>query len=341
MTTDRGAPASNAAQLELLRQIAREVGGWRRPLLLTHERPDGDALGSLLALREFLAAGGAKPIALLYEPPPGRYGFLPLAEHLHVWQGPDDPVLKEADGVLIVDTCAWGQLSGITPWLRKTELPIAVLDHHRTCDADLGRWRAIDPEAAAGAVLVYRLAEAAGWPLTPLAAKALFVGIATDTGWFRFSNTNAESLRIAARLLDAGVDIDALHKAIYLSDPVTTVRGKAAALGGLDFFADGRIAIISVGRPMLEALGATPADLDEVVNTPLAAATVEVSAVLVAWESGIVKCSLRSKGAVDVAALAAGFGGGGHARAAGVRIPGTLEEVRKRIVEATEAALAG
>jgi phosphoesterase RecJ-like protein len=129
-----------------------------------------------------------------------------------------------------------------------------------------------------------------------------------------------------------------LHKAIYLNDPVSGLRGRSAALSGLQLFSNDRVAIVSVTRATLESAGATPADLEDLVNVPLAAASVEVSVALVAWDPGTIKTSFRSKGAVDVAKLAAKFGGGGHSRAAGARISGSLDEVRVRLLEAIQAA---
>jgi phosphoesterase RecJ-like protein len=320
------------------RAAAQLVLSWDKPLLLTHERPDGDALGCLLALADTLRRQGRQPVAALYAPAPARYAFLDGLDNLQVIATADDPGLAGVDGVVVMDTCARGQLTPVADWLAAGSVPVVALDHHRTRDLPATRYL-IDPESAAAALLLHDWIRSAGWELSTAACTGLFVGIATDTGWFRYSNTSAACLRAAADLVGRGVDIDHLHQALYQSDSIAMIRARAVAQSGLTLHADDALAITSVSRAMLAEVGATPADLEDVVNLPMSAARVRVSAILVETGDGVIKCSFRGKGEVDVAALAAGFGGGGHARAAGARISGTLSEVRKQVVAAVTTAL--
>lgn len=329
--------AGGAPTADDFRAAAGELLRWRRPLLVSHVRPDGDALGCLLGMRAILRGLGRQAEAVLYEPCPPRYRFLDGAADLHVLGGADDPLLGAVDGVLMMDTCARAQLEPLAGWLDAARIPKIALDHHATRD-EIANVYLIDVSAAAASLLVYRWARAAGWALPEEGRRALFVGLTTDTGWFRYSNTSPECLRVAADLVEQGVDLDGLYKLTYLNDSASMLRGRAAALARVELFEDDTVAVMAVSQAMLTAARATPVDLEEVINVPMSAATVEVSVLLVEMGGGVVKCGLRSKGAVDVAALAAGLGGGGHTRAAGVRMNGTLDEVRVMILRAIRQA---
>ena len=314
------------------REAAEMLLSWRRPVLLTHSRPDGDALGCLLAVRAALQAHECDPVVCLYERLPKRYGFMSGAGELHVLSGPDDPVLAQADGALVADTCAYSQLRPVEEWLRSSTVPKIALDHHVTREpiADL---YLIDTMAAAASLIVYRWAVSCDWSLPLGALEALFVGITTDTGWFRYANTTPEALRVAAELIEAGVDVDAIHKRLYLSDPLSKLRLHAAALADIEIYEGGKVAIITVRPEMFAATEATKADTEDLVHAAMSVASVKVGALLVDAGDGVVKCSFRSKGVMDVAALAARLGGGGHPRAAGARIPGTIDDVRQAVLD--------
>ena len=306
-----------------------------KPLLVSHISPDGDALGCLIGMRAILRYLGRNPVAVLFEPCPPRYASMDGIADLHVRSGPDDPVLAEADGVLIMDTCAYSQLAPVADWLRRATVPKIVLDHHTTRD-ELADLYLIDSRMAASALIVYRWAELLGWSIPAEAARAIFVGIATDTGWFRFSNTTAEALRVAADLVEGGVDVDASYASLYLNEPASRLRFRAAAMGCLELLEGDSLAVMAVTPQMLAAARATTADTEEAVNIPMSVASVELSVLLVDAGEGEVNCSFRSKGRIDVARLAAGFGGGGHARAAGARVKGTMDSVKKAVLERLE-----
>lgn len=315
------------------RDAARELLGWKRPLLISHERPDGDALGCLIAMHSLLHARGVDATAALFDEVPRRYAFMQGVFELEGPLNADSELLRRADGVLVMDTCAFSQLMPIADWLEKTSIPIIALDHHITRDLP-ARIFLCDADASAASLLVARWANAMGWELNHAAMVAIFVGIATDTGWFRYSNTTPECMRIAADLLEGGVDGDALHKQLYLADPPSMLKGRAVAMGTLELQQNDTIAMMPVAQELLQSSGVTPADLEDVVNAPLSTASIEVSVLLVEMDGGIVKCSFRSKGKVDVATVAASFGGGGHYRAAGARISGSLADVKAAVIRA-------
>lgn len=322
------------------------VTGWKRPLLLTHTKPDGDALGCLLAMRSVLRRLKADPLAVAFEPPAPRYAALVEDDPLVVWDGgKEDPThLGEVDGVLVMDTCAYSQLEPLSDWLRsrreaQPSVPLLVVDHHVTRD-DLADHYLIDETASSASVIVYEWASACGWELDATALRALFVGVATDTGWFRHSNTDARTLEIAAALVRRGVDVHDEYTHLYQSELLPRMRLFGAALDAMELHHDNRLAIIPITSAMFARTGSTPADTEELVNEPLRVATVEVSVLLVETPesdptgTAEIKASFRAKGDTDVAAIAARFGGGGHVKAAGARIPGSLDDAKNKILAA-------
>jgi phosphoesterase RecJ-like protein len=342
---------------------ASRVASWRHPLLLTHEKPDGDALGSLVAMRAFLCSQGLQPTALLFDPIPARYELfhryqpLPiLGRDLHLSD------LDACDAVIVLDTCAYTQLRPIADWLRAAPQPKLAVDHHATRD-DLADFYLVDESAAAACLFLYDWALAAKWTIEVNTAQALFIGMAMDTGWFRHSNTDHRLLIAAADLVARGVRPHELYESLFLRESAARVRLQSAAIATLELLAADRAAVMTLTRRAIADAGATVADTEDIVNEPLRIASVVVSLLLVEHDDGVVRASFRSKppsepGAeatgydaklatldtpacstqtaqpdIDVAALAQSFGGGGHRRASGARIPGPLPDVRRRIVE--------
>ncbi len=318
---------------ERFQKAAETVLSWKRPLLVTHINPDGDGLGCVISMNEILRGRGLDPVGVLFEECRGRYAGMNGIGDLRVIENDSDPILGEVDGVLVMDTCSYTQLSPIADWLKRAELPKVVVDHHVTRD-DLADEYLVDVKAGGASLILYQWAKAVGWDISKSMAEALYVGIATDTGWFRFSNTCSAAMRAAGDLIDCGVDVDKTYSSLYLNDEPARMRFLAAAMSGLELLCDDTVAVMSVTGDMLRAANAGNADSEGIVNTPMSVGAVEVSIMLLEQDDGIIKCSMRSKGVVDVAALAGRFGGGGHARAAGVRIPGDIAEVKNLLVKA-------
>lgn len=325
-----------------------QASSWRRPLLATHTRPDGDAVGCLLAMRCLLRQAGADPQAIWLDGPADRYAFLWGDDPV---ESPSEPASRaEAlgpDGVVILDTCAYAQLGRLADWLRTgpgAALPKVVVDHHQTRDP-IGTDVLVDVTASAASLIVLEWAEAAGWSIPRAAAEALLVGIATDTGWFRYSNTDARTLEAAARLTRCGAELSTLYEAVYAREPVARLRLEAACVQSMELFSDGRIALMTLGPEQRRAAGGG-ADTSDIVNLPLRMASVWVSVLLAPDSPTQVRVSLRSKPPVcgvpdiNVAEIAAAFGGGGHARAAGARVPGTLASAREALLNALLPRLA-
>lgn len=319
---------------------AQALGGWKRPLLISHEKPDGDALGSLAAMGLFFQGSGVKATALLFDAMPGRYAFVERLIAPAVWgrdvQAAD---LARYDSLVILDTCAFSQLAPLAEWIRGVTIPKLAVDHHVSRDVPVDVLL-VDESAAATCLMLHDWAKAVGWEIDEKTAEALFIGLATDTGWFHHSNTDARALGAAAELARRGANAHRLYDELHLRDSAGRVRLLGAALRSLELLEGERVAVMTLAAGVFAQTGAMPADTEDMINEPLRIGSVGVSVLLVEQE-GVVRVSLRSKpprGAgeadVDVAAIAQALGGGGHRRAAGARMNGALGEVRARVIEA-------
>ncbi len=317
------------------------LNGCRRPLLVTHRRPDGDALGALAALTLALRGLGLDPRPTLFEPPPPRYALLGDGIDWHLWPAERAALIAESDAVLVADTCSWSQLEPLAAWLPEAPRTL-VIDHHATRD-EIGQrpddLRLIDPTAGAVCLLIAEFVQAAGVAWTAPLATALWVGLATDCGWFRFSNTDGRVLRMAANLVEAGANPSVLYRALYEQDPPAKVRLIARALDSLELRAAGRLAILRLRQADFAAAGADRTMTEDLINEAGRLAGVEATVLLTEEPDGSVRANFRSKEYLDVATLAAQFGGGGHARAAGARPAGAWEEAVTMAIGAAEAAL--
>lgn len=313
----------------------------RRPLLLSHRRPDGDALGSLAAMTRMCAAFGAAPLPALFDPLPPRYDTLFGEIEWRSWADEGDALAQRCDAVVILDTCSWSQLEPVRAFLPAAPRTL-VIDHHATNDeiglrpGDL-RW--IDATAGATCLLLAEFADAARIEIPPQTAAALFIGIATDCGWFRFSNTDARMLRAATALVVAGARPNELCEAIYQRDAIAKVRLVGRLLDSLVTRANGRLAVMVLRQRDFEAVGADSTMTEDMVNEANRLGGVEVTLMLTEERGGEIRVNLRSRRVVDVAALAAGFGGGGHVRAAGARVKGEWDVVAAKIIDETERAV--
>ena len=325
-------------------KLHHKLAGWlaktRRALVLTHQRPDGDALAGAIGAVTLLRAAGATATIALFDPLPARYGPFFSDFTFVAWREVEGS-LGEYDGVVIVDTCALGQLEPARAWLAGDPPPTLVIDHHVTGDA-LGR-RAddlliTDASAAATGLLLAELIRGQDVPLDPPTATALFIGLATDTGWFRFPNADSRTFAAAGVLLDHGVAHDWVYRELFEQEPLPKLRLIGRLLSRLTVRCDGRLAIMELRQADLDAAGADASMTADLVNEAGRLADVEVFGLLTEAEPNLVRLNLRSKEQVDVATLAQQFGGGGHARAAGARIAGEWDVTREKVITALEQA---
>lgn len=323
-----------------LQSVSRWLEGCHRPLVVTHRRPDGDALGAVSALVQALRAVGKEPFAVLFEPLPERYALLRGDIPWLVWAEAEDVLAAECDAVIVVDTCALTQLEPILPFLRGGP-PTLVIDHHATHDP-LGTrdedLRLFDETASATCLMVAEWIGSSGGGLTPEVALPLYVGIATDTGWFRFSNTDARTLRTVTGLVEAGVNPNEVYSEIYQQEPPAKLRLVARVVERMELLAGGRLAVMKLRLADFEATGADDTMTEDLVNEASRLKGVEATVLFTEQADGV-RANFRSRRTLDVSELARRFGGGGHARAAGARLAGEWDRVVPRVINEMIEAL--
>ena len=321
---------------------AERIASAARIIITTHVRADGDAVGSALAMQRVLRQQGRTATVYLHETILDRYAFLAAGAPPPVWNAAAaGEILAGADLLLIVDTCAAEQLRGMAEPIRRARIPKLAIDHHVTRD-DIADAILLDTEAGACAQIVTGLCDHAGWKIDRETADMLFTGLTTDTGWFRFSNADSPVFTTGARLIEAGARPNELYERLYLNDCEARARLAGYVLSSFELLAEGRLAVIRLTREAIARGGATREMTEDLINEPQRVGSVVACLLLVEPETeGPVRVSFRSKRGVDVAALAARFGGGGHERAAGARIAGTMESVAGQVIPLITDSLKG
>ncbi len=298
-------------------------------IIAGHRDPDGDSLGSSLALALALDQHGKKSRVLSADPLFASYLRLPESERIEV-----TTAAPEGYPVAVLMECSDVARSGIEGL---DDRLVVNIDHHAN-NPDFGEVNWVDPSVAAVGVMVYRLIQELGCEVTPAIATHLYVAVLTDTGSFRYSNTDAEAFRVCAELVDCGVDPATVAEAMYDNVPRDKVRLLAAGLSSLVLDPDGRVASMALRHATLAMSPGKP-DTEGIVNQAQALEGVSVSALFKEVEPERFRVSLRSDGSADVAAIAGSFGGGGHPRAAGCLVSGSLDEAKDRVLGAVRQAL--
>lgn len=300
----------------------------RRFAVCSHARPDGDAVGSLLACGMILTQLGQQADLVSADPVPRIYRGLPCAETIRRISSLDGDydavVLLECDGM---ERARVGGLRGRF---------LVNIDHHVSGRpfADVN-W--IDIDACAVAEMVYRLARATAVTVTPEMAACLYAGVLTDTGSFCYEGTDVHAFELARELVDRGADPAAIARDVYFSNPISKMRLLGAALSNLR--REGRLAWLWVTQADMARAGAAEEDCEGIVNYAIGIAGVEAAVLLRELPDGRVRLSLRSKGRMDVARIAAGFGGGGHLHAGGCTLDGPLPDATTITLDTLRAQL--
>ena len=309
----------------------------RRVLVTTHVRPDGDALGSTAAMVRALQQKGIAADVLLLSHLPTKYAFI-YGENGVVSRDveagfPADFSLSGYDTLLVIDTGTWSQLPGLKPYVDAFGGKKLVIDHHLTQE-DWADAKHVVTDAAAAGEIVADLLQQWGVTLDAPMAMALYVALVADTGWFQFSNTRPHTLRLAARLIEAGVNNDEIYQRLYQNERPQRLALHTRGLQSMQLVAGGRVAVMTLDASDFEAAGASVNDTEALINIPLQIRDVAASVVLSRPPGpGPVRISFRSKGQINVAEFAQQFGGGGHARAAGAKLDSTLAEAKQTIVQ--------
>jgi bifunctional oligoribonuclease and PAP phosphatase NrnA len=312
----------------------------RHAFLLTgHENPDGDCLGAETALFHLLRALG-KTVHIVNPDPIGR-SFDFLCEHTPFGHARADQPLPEFDVAVLLDCSQLGRTGALGPRLAASGRTIAVIDHHVGSERGDGSVCYVDHTAAATGALVRRLYREFGVPLGAAAAEGVFLSLVADTGWFRFSNADAEVFAMASELVAAGVDGSRIFDRLYRRNHPESATLLAESLQRHRLRLGGKLALVSLDKNLMDRASRVDFDTDAVLDPLRSLDGVEVVALLKERFDGSVKCSLRARGDVDVQAIVARFGGGGHKKAAGASMRMSLAAAETAIESAVQQALAG
>jgi phosphoesterase RecJ-like protein len=250
----------------------------------------------------------------------------------------DPAQLQDREVLMILDTSAWAQLGAMGDVIRSFSGVKIVLDHHVSGD-DLGAIEFKDKEAEATGRLVIDAADQLEVVVTPEIARAAFAAVATDTGWFRFSSTTSGTMRLVARLIDAGAKPDHIYNDLYENDSLARLKLIGRTLSRAQSELDGRLIHTYIDLEDFRMTGAAPSDSEDIINMTLGVMGTQAAVILVEQPSGGFKVSLRSRCRLDCAALAEKFGGGGHKKAAGLFIDEPLESARRKVLDVVRAAM--
>jgi phosphoesterase RecJ-like protein len=324
-------------------QIVSQLKKSKRIFVASHESPDGDAVGSLLATYLVLAAMGSKQVVCYNPSPiPAVYRFLPAVDAIT-----NDPAAVNGCDTAVVLDC--GNLNRIGAASKGVAaLPTVInIDHHVT-NTNFGTHHLIDTEACATAAIIYRLIREAELPLSKEVATCLYTGILTDTGSFRFSNTNREVFAICDDLTALGVDPYVVAQHVYGTYSLGRIKLLNLALDSIELSANGRMSIMTLTQQMLRSTRTQSEDADGLINYARSIEGIKVAALIQELAHGDGQSasngqsadsrrrpyhvSLRSDGMVDVAEIAMSFGGGGHSSASGFSIEATLAELKTKIL---------
>ncbi|MEP7270542.1 MAG: bifunctional oligoribonuclease/PAP phosphatase NrnA [Acidobacteriota bacterium] len=314
----------------MLSQVIDLIEKHERFAITSHIRPDGDSLGSSLALCWILRSLRKDAEVIMCDQVPHAYSKLPGSEDVRVVANAS----RDYDAVFVIE-CSDASRPGL-PGL--ADQFVVNIDHHSTTEL-FGDVNWIDSTAAAVGEMIYNLAKAIGARITPELASCVYAALLTDTGSFHFSNTTERTFKIASELVRHGAQPAKLSQAIFYSYPYAKVRLVGEVLSTLERDESGRIAWIRMSKEAMEETGASEDDSDGIINYPLTVGEVEAVAFFREVSSSTFRISLRSKNRVNVARVAESFGGGGHCNAAGFTISADFDELSKAVIERLKEAV--
>ena len=310
-------------------------------ILTIHHRPDGDCIGSALAMRQTLLQLGKDVRIIAPHKTPPNLAFLD-PQHcitaLEEMTEADTRFFQTADLLFVLDTSSWAQLGEMAAPFRESSAKKIVLDHHIKGD-DIGAEKFIDFHAEATGTLVVRATDALGVPMTRDIAESAFIAIASDTGWFRFSSVTSETFRTAGRLMDVGVQPDELYRNIHEQESLGRIRLVGRTLSKVETYLDGQFLLTWIRLDDFEAAGALASDSEDIINMLLQVRDSKMAVLISELKNKAFKVSFRSRCAVDCSVLAAQFGGGGHKKAAGASLSLPFEQTKRALIEAVTEAL--
>ncbi len=310
-------------------------------VIVTHDRADGDGLGSMLAMGNALSAHDKNVTCVIFDELAPRYAFLSDDKLLRVL-GKDISVdeLFAADTFVILDTAVEEQLEPINEFLMRFKGKIIIIDHHSHYELQLAPeivWQ--DKSVAATGILISQLLDGLDWLKGAKIAEYLLIAIGSDTGWFRYNNTDAECFKLAERFVRLGANSHCLYEKLFLSDSPERFKLLARALNSSEFYANNRLITLTLRRLDFQQTGASQSDTENIIDEACRVNSLEIAALFVEQEDLKTRISLRSRSAFDVNRFAKQFGGGGHPKAAGIKLKCSLSEAKEKIITALTTIL--
>jgi phosphoesterase RecJ-like protein len=318
--------------------IAQQLKNSKNVLLATHTNPDGDAIGSLIALRLCLDAMNKQSTLYNESPIPAVYRFLPSVNE----------VVKSIDKTASYDTAVVLDCGDLDRIGKEAEtvcrLPVIInIDHHST-NKRFGHLQRVDTDACATAEIIYHMIKGIGVPITKPIATAIYTGILTDTGSFRFSNTNRSAFFICEKMVACGVNPYHIAQHVYGTYSLGRIKLLNLALDTIEISKNNKLSMMTLTQEMFDETGTQPHDADGLINYAKGIEGVKIAVLIQEHTDGKMSArtsnqyhvSLRSDGTVDVGTIAASFGGGGHFSAAGFNIDSTLSDLKDRIYALSE-----
>ncbi len=315
------------------------IDGSKRPLLTGHVRLDGDALGSEIALYQAFRGMGKDPCILNDSSIPRVYKFLLKDVETKRWTEETKASLSANgntygfDLAVVLDTPVANRTGGVHQVI-SSGMPVINIDHH-LCSDNFGDLNIVDTEKCSTGEIVFDLLRSLEIKITPRIAEALYVAIVTDTGRFMHRNTTSDTFRAAAHLIDCGADPTNISQFLYKTNTFGYIQLRSMAAETLSFHCDKKVACMWLTKKMMRDAHTPPIDTQDFADVPSSIEGVEVGVLLrELGAKNMIKVSLRSRDGIDVNKIAREFGGGGHRRASGFELEGSIQEVQDRVVKA-------
>jgi len=325
----------------MFERIGKIIEGNKVFFLTSHLNPDGDAVGSLLAMHAFLEENGRTVFSYMENPIPGNLRFLPFADA--VYGSLEDIMNRTFDVSIILDSTDW-ERTGLpfegNSELRKKLGLIVNIDHHRS-NKNFGAVNLVDASASSVGELIYDVITAMGKRVSLDVAKCVYTAIMSDTGCFTYSNTNDRSFHISEKLVKIGIRPDEIAEEVNENYPVSRLELLRMALENIEFTNDHAVGALTVSQEMFKKTNTTPDIIEGFIDYPRYVAGVKVAVLFRELPEGGYKVSFRSRDHVDVAKVAKHFGGGGHLNASGCTISGELHDVKQKVFDTIKHYISG
>ena len=320
-------------------RIVDVINGGKKFIITTHLFSEGDAIGSELALKRFLCDLNKEAVIVNNEKLPPVYSCFDPDKDVKFLRSKDVNInLDDFDAIFMVDVAGWGQLGGFADMIKASQITKVCIDHHPTNPgyADIN---VIDKGASSAGELIYDLIIHMNGELTLELATPLYLSIATDTGWFKFSNTSAKAFKACSALIEAGVKSQIIYEKLYHNKHASYLKLLNLMLGALSSECDGQLVWTKMTKKMIKSSGVEFVDTDVMIDLIRAVNEVEVVVIFRELGERKTKVSFRSKHTIDVSKLASDFGGGGHVRAAGASLEEPIDTVIGDVISAASELL--